>query len=195
MNCKEFFDARAADWDANVNHDSRKIDRMLDMLGISRGQRILDVGCGTGVLFPFLEQRVGAEGHITGVDLSVEMIKVAGKKYGFRNLSLIVGDIQEISLGERFDIATCYSVFPHFVDRERALLNIWDLLVKDGLVSIMHSESRSEINKFHNSIGRDLKSLPLPPAPELEKLLERCGFKPLFSVDNESLYIVTGQKL
>jgi protein-L-isoaspartate O-methyltransferase len=45
-------------------------ERAIEMLGLKRGDHVLDVGCGTGLSFTLLEGLVGAEGSITGIEQS-----------------------------------------------------------------------------------------------------------------------------
>ncbi|MFM9432783.1 class I SAM-dependent methyltransferase, partial [Arthrobacter sp. MP_2.3] len=57
------------------------------MLGIgalapATGQQVLDIGCGTGLNFPLLQQRVGASGTIVGIDRSAEMLHHARRRGG-----------------------------------------------------------------------------------------------------------------
>ena len=47
-----FFDQWAADWDADMIRDDRKIGQILDAACVREGCSVLDVACGTGVLFP-----------------------------------------------------------------------------------------------------------------------------------------------
>lgn len=51
-----------------------------DLGGIARGERVLDVACGTGVLACAAAQRAGAEGAVAGLDASEEMLAVARRK-------------------------------------------------------------------------------------------------------------------
>lgn len=55
-------------------------EKMLDFAELKSGDRVLDVGCGTGTLAIAAKHRVGATGSVCGIDASVEMIARARKK-------------------------------------------------------------------------------------------------------------------
>ena len=74
-----FFDALAPQWDADMIRDDAIIGKILDGAEVASGKRILDVACGTGVLFGDYLARGAAE--ITGVDISMEMVKIAREKF------------------------------------------------------------------------------------------------------------------
>ena len=74
---KDFFDRLASTWDSTREPNYPVIERILDAAGITAGVTVLDAACGTGVLFPSCLRR-GVR-HLTGVDLSPEMIRIAGK--------------------------------------------------------------------------------------------------------------------
>src|SRR5262245_30823665 len=54
--------------------------RMVDAARVVAGQRVVDVACGTGVLARALAERVGANGHVAGLDINDGMLAVARRR-------------------------------------------------------------------------------------------------------------------
>ena len=72
-----FFDRCAPSWDAEMIKNDTIIGKILDNAEIAEGMTVLDVACGTGVLFDYYLQRNVAS--VTGIDISPEMAKIAGE--------------------------------------------------------------------------------------------------------------------
>ena len=69
--------------------------KAIDALQLEKGDRVIEIGCGTGRNFAMLERAVGPHGIITGVDLSDTMIARARKRagrQGWSNIELVQGD-------------------------------------------------------------------------------------------------------
>jgi ubiquinone/menaquinone biosynthesis C-methylase UbiE len=69
--------------------------RAIRALGLRPGDTVVDVACGTGQNFPLLEQLIGPEGRIVGVDLTDAMLARAEQRIetnGWRNVTLVQGD-------------------------------------------------------------------------------------------------------
>src|SRR6059036_228001 len=83
--------------------------------GVQPGQRVLDVGCGTGYFARLIAQAVGPEGLIVGIDPSPEMITYATRKAGrARNWQFQVGTAQSPDFpAEHFDIVVSSLVMHH----------------------------------------------------------------------------------
>lgn len=67
-------------------------------LNLKRGDRVLDLGCGTGLNFPLILERIGDEGGLVAVDSSCGMLEVARKwldSRNVKNVSLVAGDVTE----------------------------------------------------------------------------------------------------
>lgn len=67
----------------------------IDALGLRPGEQVVDVGCGTGLSFPLLRERVGAAGTIVGIDRSARMLEQARRRAaaaGWTNVILVRAD-------------------------------------------------------------------------------------------------------
>jgi demethylmenaquinone methyltransferase/2-methoxy-6-polyprenyl-1,4-benzoquinol methylase len=76
------------------------------LLRLGRGDVVVDVGCGTGLNFALLEDAVGPEGRIIGVDLTDAMLGQARQrvvKHGWQNVDLVQGDAAQFVFPRRVD--------------------------------------------------------------------------------------------
>jgi ubiquinone/menaquinone biosynthesis C-methylase UbiE len=70
-------------------------------LALQEAETVLDLGCGTGLSFALLEQRIGPQGKLVGVDLSPEMLTRAREKLvrqGWSNIRLIEANACDLDL-------------------------------------------------------------------------------------------------
>lgn len=182
-----FFDDLAFGWDSNQVRDEEIIAFILDKGEIVKGKRVLDVACGTGVLFPDYIHR-GAK--VTGVDISSEMLRIAKEKYP--DILLICGDAEEYAFEKDYDAVMIYNAFPHFSNPEKLIKNLGNALKVGGRFTVAHGISEKELEKCHSTVAKDV-SLPLPPKEKLCDMLSE-----LFDVDvmisDEEKYIVSGLK-
>ena len=83
--------------------------------GVQPGQRVLDVGCGTGYFARLLTQAVGPEGLVVGIDPSREMIAYATRKAGrARNRQFQVGTAESLDFpADHFDVVVSSLVMHH----------------------------------------------------------------------------------
>ncbi len=75
-------------------------------LELKPGNRVLDVGCGTGTSFPYLVQVVGNAGEVVGVEISPAMATEARKRVannGWSNVLVLQESAQTVKLIGRFD--------------------------------------------------------------------------------------------
>ena len=85
----------------------------MKVLDLKPGETVLDFGCGTGMSFEYLEQGIGPEGRIIGVELSPEMLVGARDKIeanGWRNITLIEGNAEEVEIPEQVDAVLAFFV-------------------------------------------------------------------------------------
>ncbi|MGH3920189.1 MAG: class I SAM-dependent DNA methyltransferase [Pseudonocardiaceae bacterium] len=86
---------------------------LVDQLPLSRGDVVLDVGCGTGLCFEPLQRKIGSTGTIIGIDEAPAMLAVAGRhvtEHGWHNVELLATPVQEVRLTECADAAVFSAV-------------------------------------------------------------------------------------
>ena len=192
---REFFNTRAATWDENVaEKDTVKLQSMADRLDICEGDEVLDIGTGTGIFIPFLLEKLGKAGRLVCVDFAEEMLRIAAAKAFSGNIEYICTDIEDSGLpDENFDVAVCYSVFPHFENKPKVLREINRVLRKKGRFYICHTSSRRDINEIHISIP-DVCTHLFPENAETCRMLEDAGFVDVSIKDGEGDYLVSAEK-
>jgi demethylmenaquinone methyltransferase/2-methoxy-6-polyprenyl-1,4-benzoquinol methylase len=89
----------------------------------------------------------------------------------------------------QFDAAVCYSTFPHFHDKLRALRNLTHLLKIDGTLIICHTASKETINAIHQNIP-DFQDHLIPANEEMAQLLEEAGYSQIRIEDQQDYYLV-----
>ena len=141
----EFFDRLAPQWDADMIRYDDIISKILDVGNVKPGADVLDVACGTGVLFPdYLARNVAS---LTAIDISPEMAKIAQNK--FPDVHVICGDVETTNFGKKFDCIMVYNAFPHFPDPENLIRILSDLLKPGGTLTVAHGMSRAQIDHHH----------------------------------------------
>ena len=185
---KAFFDALAPCWDENQKRKDEIINFILDKSDVSEGVRVLDVACGTGVLFgDYLSRGVSS---VTGIDISGEMLKVAEKK--FPDVKLICADAEEYVFTESYDVIMIYNAFPHFSDSDKLFSNLSKALKNAGRLTVAHGMSMKELEKCHS--GSAIKvSLPLPENEALAKIMS-AYLDVDIQISDDMMYMVSGTK-
>ena len=77
-------------------------------LGVRRGDRVLEIGCGTGRNFPYLREAIGAAGRLYGVDISPGMLRIAQRQCddnGWTNIDLNERDAADYAAPEPLESA------------------------------------------------------------------------------------------
>ena len=140
-----FFDRCAPWWDADMIRNEELIAAILNNGGIRPGVDVLDVACGTGVLFPDYINRGAAS--VTGIDISPEMVRIAAAK--FPQVQVICGDVEQTAFDRQFDCVMVYNAFPHFPDPEKLIEILAGLVKPGGKLSVAHSMSRAALTQHH----------------------------------------------
>ena len=193
---KDFFDEKAGVWDTITVHNLEKVQYFAELLGIQSGDRILDIGTGTGVMIPFYEKYL-VDGSVVAVDYSGKMIEAARSKYPEKEhpmVSYVVSDVYELKYDLEFDLVVCYSCFPHFVDQPLAVKILSRALRKGGRLVVAHSDSAKKINGVHMNGGVEIENDFLPSMERLKQMMRESGLTVTFERDDESYFICVARK-
>jgi ubiquinone/menaquinone biosynthesis C-methylase UbiE len=116
---------------------------VIDLAQPLKGDRVLDVACGTGIVARMAAQRVGPTGTVVGVDLNPGMLKVARTVCSTDSRSGAPIQWEEASAdklpfsNESFDVAYCQLGLQFFPDRIAALSEMHRVLVTGGRIALM----------------------------------------------------------
>lgn len=176
---------------SNIQFNNGSI--LIEKLGIKKGDRVLDIGCGTGRLAGYVSKIVGPSGKVAGMDPLDSRIDVARKKIKGENISFSVGMSDDLSLFEdnSFDHVYLNAVFHWVVSKEATLVEISRVLKPDGRLGLTTParEAPGSIKLITDGVlGREpyagavaLSDDPLMKyavtSSELKELLEAAGFR------------------
>ena len=195
---KAFFEQHAHTWDAICTHDDEKLGEIFKVVPLKKGDRVLDVGTGTGIAVPHILKRVGTFGSIVAIDYAENMIKKAEEKFPqneYPNVSFVVRDFFKVKENALFDSIICYSCFPHFENKEKFIQKCFDLLYHGGTLLIAHSSSRIQINEMHARKHYAVKDDFLSSVHEIKMIAMKIGFVILTERDDERLFYILIKKI
>jgi ubiquinone/menaquinone biosynthesis C-methylase UbiE len=174
---KRYFDKEAPQWDDNpgrVRMANSIADALLGSIPVNRTMRVLDFGCGTGIVSLRIQPLVES---ITAIDSSRSMLAVLAEKVASRGLKNIMAQHLDIEQGQllsgQYDLVVCSMTLHHVKDPAALLHQFGRVLVPGGQFGLadlepdqgmFHGDNRSV---FHNGFSRD----------NMRGLLEETGFE------------------
>jgi ubiquinone/menaquinone biosynthesis C-methylase UbiE len=117
--------------------------RLVEAAELAPEDRVLDVGCGTGIAARIAAARPGAVGRIVGVDVAPRFLACARAVSVHQPIAWVEGDAQDLALfaDGAFDVVLCQQAFQFLPDRARAAVSMRRVLRRGGraLVSVWTS--------------------------------------------------------
>jgi ubiquinone/menaquinone biosynthesis C-methylase UbiE len=126
----------------------QKPKRLLKRIGLERGMRVLEIGCGPGFFTIPASELVGEEGMLYALDPDAEMVQILKEKAtrkGLRNIETIVAGAEETGLDDD-SIALVFMVdtLHHIERKERALQELHRVLKPETAMVILDTHLKAE---------------------------------------------------
>jgi ubiquinone/menaquinone biosynthesis C-methylase UbiE len=157
--------------------------RLLDLAEVRPGQRILDVGTGTGVVASAAAARAGADGHVVGIDISSAMLAQARARSGSRadRIEYRLMDAEALQLEDgTFDAVVSLFALLHLPDPRRAVGEMYRVLRPGGWAVVgVGSGAPVSLRGLVHRLGRlgglwaERRGLRLTAPQALESMLDR----------------------
>lgn len=148
-------------------------EAVIDLLDPQKGERILDLGCGSGQLTAKIAER-GAD--VVGIDASTEMIAQA--RVNFPALDFRTGDATSFALSEPVDAVFSNAVLHWVQDQAAAIERVW-LALKPGGRFVAEFGGKGNTRTILEAAG--VNPWYFPSIGEYAPLLERQGFEVRFA--------------
>jgi arsenite methyltransferase len=163
----------------------RQRQKTLGVIAAAPGERIVDIGCGPGLLAFELSPAVGCSGAIVGIDSSSAMIRLANERCcELQNVEFAAGDAVNLQIEDAsVDAVCCTQVLLYVADIETAIAEMFRILKPGGRVFVLETDWRSAVLHSNDDvlseaiIGAWDKAVPSPRLPaRLRPLLHGAGF-------------------
>jgi O-methyltransferase / aklanonic acid methyltransferase len=182
--------------------------RLVETVPLAEGSRVLDVATGAGAVLLPAARLVGPDGHVTGIDLSGEIIKEAeraAREAGLTNTDLLKMDAEHLEFpDESFDAVLCALALFLFPDMEAALREMRRVCKPGGHIGVSVFDKTPL--PFEPGLPVLLKQfvdykvgiwMPNPVAystDEIEGMFSRCGLLPVASVSETSEIVYSDEE-
>ena len=180
-NILEQFSKQAAGYSSITSHRSA-LDKLIGMSSASINDTVLDIACGSGIVSCEFAKYAY---HVTGIDLTQEMINEAKKLQSSNNLQNITWDIGDVNNlpypANHFSIVVSRFGFHHFLNPYKVLSEMKRVCIPNGVVMVVDvSLPDSKIDKYNlMERNRDSSHVAALSVSEFTNLFKKVSFKSL----------------
>jgi ubiquinone/menaquinone biosynthesis C-methylase UbiE len=193
---RPYFNELAAEWDHLPGQpDTGQIRDFVHCSRVAGALRILDVGCGTGILLPYLRDFYSEATCLVEFDFAEHMLKVNAAKYSDDRISHICADAQSMPFADScFDLVLCFGILPHLDNKSAAIGQIFRILRQGGVLCVGHLMGSSELNTFHSGLPGPVSGDLLPSVETLAHMLRETGITEISAEENPHWYFLRAVK-
>ena len=208
-NIVNIYENKAKDYDFHLNYypffgidiKQYQLDAA-NALKLKKGDTVVELGCGTGLNFPFLLDFIGSTGKIIGVDISRNMLEQAKKraeKNGWENIELVHCDIAEYEIPKDVDGILSTGAITYSPSYDKVIKNGYDSLKSGKRFVIVDYKKPSGptaiftplVLYFAKSFGVKIELMERHPWESIEKYFEKTNFTESYG---GFLYMSVGKK-
>jgi ubiquinone/menaquinone biosynthesis C-methylase UbiE len=193
---RPYFNNLAAEWDhlpgpPDVDKIRYFVQRSL-YTGVSR---ILDIGCGTGVLLPVLLDSCRDLSCLVELDFAIDMLRVNSAKFPDSRIGRVCADALRMPFADAsFDLVLCFGILPHLDDKPAAISQIFGILRSGGILCVGHLMGSDELNAFHKNLTGPVSGDSLPTIATLTEMLRNLGALEILAEENPNWYFLRAIK-
>lgn len=163
-----------------------RLGRIVGSAGIDPTDSVLDIGTGTGILIPLIQEYAPA--RIYANDLSSAMLEFVEAHYP--SVITAHGDAADLALGDNsLGVAFINACYSNIIDKHKTFENLRRMLHPGGRLIISHPLGRSFVEVLKEKVPFPLDDFPASE-PEAEERFTPYGFRVSLFLDEEALYLL-----
>ena len=173
---EDFFNTHATGWEARnyPPEKLRQVEQVVQNLPLDQARVILDVGCGEGVLQPFLRTYARRDAAFLALDPSAAMLRCLSAR--FPHVRTYEAMAERMPLPDAsVDMVICFSAFPHITDKQAAAKEFHRVLRPEGRAYVLHIDGREKLNLLHDS-HHAVEGDHLPCPTDMGIIFKTAGF-------------------
>jgi SAM-dependent methyltransferase len=118
---------------------------------LAAGERVLDLGCGAGTDSLVAAQMVGADGHVTGIDMTAPMLakaRAAATEMGVANVEFVEAEAEQLPFGDAsFDVVISNGVIDLIPDKDAVFAELNRVLASGGRIQIADVKIQNPVSE------------------------------------------------
>ena len=163
-----------------------RLERIVGSAEIGAADSVLDIGTGTGILIPLVQEYSPA--RIYANDLSEAML--AFVKTHFPSVITVQGDVADLDLADgSLGVAFINACYPNIIDKHKAFTNLRRMFRPGGRLIISHPLGRSFVEILKKNLPFPLDDFPAEEA-EAAELFAPYGFRVTLFIDENEFYLL-----